>query len=96
MNRVRVQVAYARADRQVVIAITVPADATIECVIRDSGILAQFPEIDLMRQAVGVFGMRASLSDVVRDGDRIEIYRPLRADPKETRRRRAARRRDRL
>jgi len=96
MNRVRVQVAYARADRQVLLSVEAPADATLERVIRDSGILAQFPEIDLTQQAVGVYGVRAGLNDVVRDGDRIEIYRPLQVDPKEARRRRAARKRNRL
>lgn len=96
MSRVRVQVVYARAERQVLLSVEAPADATVERVIRDSGILAQFPEIDLTQQAVGVYGVRASLNDVVRDGDRIEIYRPLQVDPKEARRRRAALKRKRL
>ena len=90
-NAVNVEVVYARAHRQIVIAVTVPADATIERAIRDSGMLARFPEIDLVRQAVGVYGTRVAVTDTVRAGDRIEIYRPLQADPKEARRRRAAR-----
>lgn len=96
MNRVRVQVVYAYADRQALLNVEAPTDATLERVIRDSGILTQFPEIDLRQLAIGVYGVRASLTDVVRDGDRIEIYRPLRVDPKEARRRRAARKHQRL
>lgn len=91
MSRVRVQVVYARADEQVVLSVEAPPDATIERVIRDSGILTRFPEIDVAHHAVGIYGVRASLRDPVRDGDRIEIYRPLHVDPKEARRRRAAR-----
>lgn len=89
VSTVRVQVAYALAERQVVLTVAVPADATIERAIRASGIIDCFPEIDLARQAVGVFGARAELADTIRAGDRIEIYRPLQVDPKEARRRRA-------
>lgn len=91
-SAIRVQVAYARADQQVVLTVDVPRDASVERAIRDSGILARFPEIDLGRQAVGIFGARVALDDVVQAGDRVEIYRPLQVDPKEARRRRAARR----
>jgi len=89
---IRVQVAYARVDQQVVLTVDVPRDASVERAIRDSGILARFPEIDLANQAVGIFGARAALDDAVRAGDRVEIYRSLQVDPKEARRRRAARR----
>jgi len=89
---IQVEVAYACADRQVVLAVDVPMDASVERAIRDSGILARFPEIDLARQAVGIFGARVALDDMVHAGDRVEIYRPLQVDPKEARRRRAARR----
>lgn len=95
-ERVRVQVAYARAERQVILTVEVPAAATIEAAIRASGMLARFPEIDLTRQTVGVYGARASLHDAVHAGDRIEIYRPLQVDPKEARRRRAARKKKKL
>lgn len=57
--------------------------------IEASGIMQRFPEIDLDRQPVGVFGRHRRLEDPLRDGDRVEIYRPLIADPKEMRRRRA-------
>jgi len=85
----RVEVAYATPTRQEVIEVAVPPGATVEQVIRASGMLERFPEIDLAHQSVGVFGERAHLRDPVRDRDRVEIYRPLIADPKEARRARA-------
>lgn len=85
----RAQVAYALPDEQVVIEIELPAGATVGDAIRASGILGRFPQIDLAHVAVGIFGERAALADVVTEGDRVEIYRPLLADPKEARRRRA-------
>lgn len=88
----RVEVAYAMPSRQEVIELTVRPGATVEQVIRESGLLERFPEIDLARSRVGIFGEIAGLLDLVRDGDRVEIYRPLLADPKEARRRRAQRR----
>ena len=87
----RVEVVYATALRQAAIEVQAHAGATIEEVIRQSGILRQFPEIDLACAGVGIFGEMARLDDAVRDRDRVEIYRPLIADPKEARRRRAAR-----
>ncbi len=89
----RVEVAYATSARQEVIEVPVRPGATLEQVIRASGMLARFPEIDLTRQRVGIFGEIARLQDAVHDGDRVEIYRPLVADPKEARRARATRRR---
>jgi putative ubiquitin-RnfH superfamily antitoxin RatB of RatAB toxin-antitoxin module len=88
----RVEVAYATPSRQEVIGLTVPPGASVEQVIRESGLLELFPEINLTHNRVGIFGEIAGLRDPVHDGDRVEIYRPLLADPKETRRRRAARR----
>ena len=87
---IEVEVAYARPDTQMILPVKVHADATIEEAIRHSGILEAFPEIDLGRNKVGVFGKLAKLSGSLRPGDRIEIYRPLIADPKEIRRQRAA------
>ena len=86
----RVEVAYARADRQIVIPLSVPAGATLGDAIRESGITAVFPEIDLAQQRVGVFGKLAPLDRALVDGDRVEIYRPLVGDPKEIRRQLAA------
>jgi hypothetical protein len=86
----RVEVAYATPVCQEVIEVSVRPGVTVEEAIRASGMLAKFPEIDLTRQRVGIFGVIAHLQDAVHDGDRVEIYRSLLADPKEVRRRRAA------
>lgn len=85
----RIEVAYAMPLRQEVTEIPIRPGVTIEQAIRASGVLERFPEIDLSRHRVGIFGEIASLHDPVHDGDRVEIYRPLLADPKEVRRRRA-------
>ncbi|WGE14528.1 RnfH family protein [Pasteurella multocida] len=61
----------------------------IQTAILQSGILQQFTEIDLRENKVGIFSRPAKLTDQLKDGDRIEIYRPLLADPKEIRRKRA-------
>ena len=87
----QVEVAYATPERQELMVVTVRPGTTVEQAIRQSGMLARFPEIDLSRDPVGVFGERVGLRDPVHDRDRVEIYRPLIADPKETRRRRASR-----
>ncbi|HIP53673.1 MAG TPA: RnfH family protein [Chromatiales bacterium] len=85
-----VEIAYAKPDEQVVLALDIEGGATIEEVIQRSGILERFPEIDLKKNKVGVFGKAARLDRVLEEGDRVEIYRPLIADPKEARKRRAA------
>jgi putative ubiquitin-RnfH superfamily antitoxin RatB of RatAB toxin-antitoxin module len=87
---ITVEVVFAKPGEQVLEQLHVPADATIEAVIRRSGLLQRFPEIDLATNKVGVFGKMATLSATLNDGDRIEIYRPLIADPKEARKKRAA------
>ena len=91
---VPVELVYALPDRQVILALMAPADATIKDVIAQSGLLDQFPEIDLGKNKVGVFGKLGKLTDTLHAGDRVEIYRPLIADPKEVRKsaRRRARR----
>lgn len=86
---IRVEVAYATAARQLSIETTVPRGATLQDAIEASGILQQFPEIDLNHAKVGVFGKVATLSAVVSAHDRVEIYRPLAADPRQARRQRA-------
>lgn len=88
---IRVEVVYALRDRQALHAVELDEGGTAEEAIRRSGILTEFPEIDLRRAKVGIFGRPASLRTLVRDGDRVEIYRPLIADPKDTRRRKAGR-----
>lgn len=89
-ERIPVQVAYARADRQQIIPLQVAAGSTLEQAIRQSRILEQFPEIDLATARVGIFGKLQTLHTVLRAGDRVEIYRPLLADPKQVRKQRAA------
>lgn len=85
----RIEVAYATPQRQELVEITAAPGTTIEQAIRESGMLERFPEIDLSLHRVGIFGELARLRDPVHDGDRVEIYRPLLADPREVRRRRA-------
>jgi putative ubiquitin-RnfH superfamily antitoxin RatB of RatAB toxin-antitoxin module len=85
-----VELVYALPDRQVILVLEVAVDATIDAVIAQSGILGQFPEIDLGKNKVGVFGKLGKLTDTLHAGDRVEIYRPLIADPKEVRKQRAA------
>ncbi|MEA5446901.1 RnfH family protein [Gammaproteobacteria bacterium AB-CW1] len=87
---IRVEVAYARPDRQQVITVIVAAGTTARQAVEQSGILDQFPEISLGGEnRLGIFGRLVGEEQVLREGDRVEIYRPLKADPKEVRRRRA-------
>jgi putative ubiquitin-RnfH superfamily antitoxin RatB of RatAB toxin-antitoxin module len=87
----QIEVAYANPHRQVIIPLQVATSCNIEQAISLSGILAQFPEIDLTAVEVGIFGKRATLAARVQADDRIEIYRPLQVDPKQARRLRAKR-----
>ncbi len=87
---VEVEVAYARPDAQVILPVKVEKGATVEDAIKLSGILHNFMEIDLAVNKVGVFGKLSKLTTPLRDGDRIEIYRALIADPKVVRKQRAA------
>lgn len=84
-----VEVAYARPERQVIIPLVVPVGTTVEAALRQSEIDTQFPEIDLDHAKVGIFGKLTRRDTVLRPRDRVEIYRPLIADPKEVRRQRA-------
>ena len=68
--------------------IELPAGATLIDALRASGVLERYPHIDLARQAVGVWGRVCALEAPLKEGDRVEIYRPLQVDPKEARRRR--------
>jgi putative ubiquitin-RnfH superfamily antitoxin RatB of RatAB toxin-antitoxin module len=83
-----VGVCYADADRQLWLKMEVPDDSSVEQAILRSGILKRFPEIDLSTQKVGIFGKLVKLDAPVKEGDRIEIYRPIIADPRTVRRRR--------
>lgn len=86
---VHAEVAYAAPAHQWLIAVAVAPLTSVLAAIQQSGILQCCPEIDLARNAVGIFGEIVSLTDIVRAGDRIEIYRALRVDPKAARRHRA-------
>ncbi len=86
---VHAELAYATAARQWLIAMDVAPMTSVQALIEQSGILGRCPEIDLTRNPVGRFGEIVRLTDPVRDGDRIEIYRTLQADPKAARRARA-------
>jgi len=87
---VEVEVAYATSEAQVILAVKMSPGSTVEDAVNFSGILHDFPEIDLAINKVGVFGKLTQLNAPLRAGDRVEIYRPLIADPKEVRKRRAA------
>lgn len=84
-----VEIAYALPAVQVLRKLELEAGATVGDVIRRSGLLEEFPEIDLAVNKVGIFSKLVKLDEVVRDRDRVEIYRSLIADPKEVRRKRA-------
>ncbi|MBZ4194898.1 MAG: RnfH family protein [Candidatus Contendobacter sp.] len=87
---IRVEVAYARPNQHVIIPVEMPEGATLEQAILQSRLLEQFPDLDLKTAKVGVFGKLGKLSTLLRAGDRVEIYRPLIADPKVVRQQRAA------
>ena len=90
LKRLRVEVVYALRDEQALIALEVEEGATVEQAIERSGIRWRYPDIVSVRGRIGIFGKPVEPGTVLRDGDRVEIYRPLRADPKETRRARGA------
>lgn len=83
------EVAYARADTQLLVSVESERELTVEEAIYQSGILSHFPEIDLRSNSVGIHGRIVNLNMRLKEGDRVEIYRPLKADPKDMRRRRA-------
>ena len=85
----RVEVVYALPHQQTLLSLDLPVGSTVESAIHQSGLLNQFHEIDLAKNKVGIFSKLVALDSVLRDRDRVEIYRPLIADPKEIRRQRA-------
>ena len=85
-----VEVAYALAEKQSLISLEVKEGSTLKEAIDASGILRQYKEIDLSKDRVGIFSKFATLDTVLREKDRVEIYRPLKADPKKIRKERAA------
>ena len=89
-EEIMVEVAYALPEEQVIISIKVPTIFNVQQAIEKSGIQKKFPSIDLSKNKVGIFGKKTTLDHPLKDRDRIEIYRPLILDPKEMRRKRAA------
>lgn len=83
---IHVEVAYALPQRQMIVALEVPAGTTVAEAAARSGIAGHFDGIDLAAADYGIFGTRAKADQPLRNGDRVEIYRPLEADPKEVRR----------
>ncbi len=92
-SRIAVTVVYARPGFQAVRRVSVAAGSALRSAIEASGLLGELPEIDLAKNRTGVFGRPAGLDAPLADGDQVEIYRPLAADPNELRRQRAKRRR---
>jgi putative ubiquitin-RnfH superfamily antitoxin RatB of RatAB toxin-antitoxin module len=90
VETINVEVAYALPEKQIIRAVNVDAGTTIGAAIVQSGIMMDFPELELEEAKVGIFGKAAVMTTVLSDGERVEIYRPLIADPKEVRRKRAA------
>ena len=91
MPDISVEVVYALPERQYLRKVTLPEGANVEQAIVSSGLLELRTDIDLSRNKVGIFSRAVKLSDILRNGDRVEIYRPLLVDPKELRRQRAER-----
>ena len=89
-EQIAVEVAYAKPDEQLILKLEVVPGTTLQQAIEQSGILDRFPEIDPTRLKAGVFGKLKKLDQTLRAGDRVEIYRPLIADPKQVRKQRAA------
>jgi putative ubiquitin-RnfH superfamily antitoxin RatB of RatAB toxin-antitoxin module len=89
-GEVQIVVVYATPQDEFLQPMRVAPGTSIGQAIEGSGVLSRFPEINLVTQPVGIYGKKKTLDTVLRERDRIEIYRPLLADPKDSRRKRAA------
>ncbi len=89
-NKMNVEVVYARRERQELVRVQLPEGATVRQAVEASGLLEKHPELDLAQNKLGIFSKLSKPDTVLRDRDRVEIYRPLIADPKEVRKQRAA------
>lgn len=90
-HKVRVEVCYATPDRQTIVDVELDAGATVATALAAVAGREPFAGLDLLEIAVGVFGQRVDRQRVLKDGERVEVYRPLAYDPKEARRRRGSR-----
>ncbi|MBI5436037.1 MAG: RnfH family protein [Nitrosomonadales bacterium] len=88
-DRINIEVVYALPHEQILLKLQTPQHTTVAEAIKLSGVLEKHPEIDLATNKLGIYGKLAKADAVLRDKDRIEVYRPLLADPKEVRRKRA-------
>lgn len=89
-GKIRVEVVYALPERQEIAKVVLVEGSTLMQAVESSGLLAKYPDIDPARNKFGIFAKLSKLDAVLRDHDRVEIYRPLIADPKEVRKKRAA------
>lgn len=89
-ENIRIDVTYALPQRQEIIHLALPAGSTVQQAIEASGLLAKYPEIDVAQNKLGIYAKLVKPDTPLRDHDRVEIYRPLIADPKEVRKARAA------
>jgi len=87
---INVEVVYALPQRQEIVRLTLPNGSTLHQAVVASGLLEKYPDIDLARSKLGIYGKLSKPDTPLRERDRIEIYRPLIADPKEVRKQRAA------
>jgi len=84
-----IEIAYALPQKQELVQLKLPVGSTVQQAVEASGLKQKHPEIDLAKNKVGIFGKLSKLDAPLRDRDRVEIYRPLIADPKEVRKKRA-------
>lgn len=91
-NQFQIELVYINPPTQHVQHLNVTAGDTIEKVIKDSGVLSKFPELDFTVNKIGIYNKLVDLEYLLQEGDRLEIYRPLKIDPKEARRKRAEKR----
>lgn len=86
----KIEVCYALKERQEIVSLQLPEGSTVQQAVEASGLLGKYPEIDLTKNKLGIFAKLSKADTVLRDHDRVEIYRALIADPKEVRKQRAA------
>ncbi|THB66795.1 MAG: RnfH family protein [Gammaproteobacteria bacterium] len=92
VKKIKVEVAYARSvDQQAILEVAVPEGTKLEDAVEMSGVYKRYPEVDLNKHAVSIFGKKAKADTVLNEWDRIEILRPLQVDPKTARKEKAER-----
>ena len=89
-DMMNIEVCYAMADKQELVRVKLPEGATLHQALEASGLLVKYPQIDIKTNKFGIYNKLSKLDAALRDRDRVEIYRPLIADPKEVRKQRAA------